>query len=138
MFLSLLERDAVLKRKRDAHIEWELFGDILSRDTTDQFRTFDLLERWFENPDHYMSESIVQLEPSIFRKLVGQYVHIKISFLSSFRYYAFDDKVMKELAGKKLRPRLRSNLDDVSDKSKVSIKKCRRQVRHILTLLIHL
>ena len=45
------------------------------------------------------------------------------------RYYQFDKRVVREILGKKLTGRLRKDLDDVSDKTKVSLKSCRRQVR---------
>ena len=46
-----------------------------------------------------------------------------------FSYYMFDKEVIRELLGKKLTGRLRKDLDDVSEKTGVSLKSCRRQVR---------
>ena len=48
--------------------------------------------------------------------------------LSFFRYYQFDEVVIREILGKKLSQRNRKDLDDVSEKTKTHIKKCRRQV----------
>ena len=56
---------------------------------------------------------------------------IKIVTFSSFflRYYEFDAAVIRELLGKKLSSRNRKDLDDVSEKTKVPLKSCRRQVQ---------
>ena len=51
----------------------------------------------------------------------------KLLFLSN-RYYQFDKDVVREILGKKLTGRLRKDLDDVSEKTRVSLKSCRRQV----------
>lgn len=45
------------------------------------------------------------------------------------RYYEFDKDVIREILGKKLTGRQRKDLDDVCEKTKVSLKSCRRQVR---------
>lgn len=44
------------------------------------------------------------------------------------RYYQFDKEVIRELLGKKLTGRLRKDLDDVSEKTNIPLKSCRRQV----------
>ena len=44
------------------------------------------------------------------------------------RYYQFDKEVVRELLGKKLTGRLRKDLDDVSEKTNITLKSCRRQV----------
>jgi hypothetical protein len=49
--------------------------------------------------------------------------------LKIFSYYKIDEDVMRELAGKKLNPRVRNNLDDISEKLHIPLKRCRRQVQ---------
>ena len=44
------------------------------------------------------------------------------------RYYQFDKEVVRELLGKKLTGRLRKDLDDISEKTNIPLKSCRRQV----------
>ena len=44
------------------------------------------------------------------------------------RYYQFDKEVVRELLGKKLTGRVRKDLDDVSEKTNIPLKSCRRQV----------
>jgi len=42
-----------------------------------------------------------------------------------FRYYDFDDSVMREILGKKLSARQRKDLDEVCEKTGVNLKSCR-------------
>ena len=44
------------------------------------------------------------------------------------RYYQFNKEVVRELLGKKLTGRLRKDLDDISEKTNIPLKSCRRQV----------
>jgi TolA-binding protein len=41
-------------------------------------------------------------------------------------YYGYDEKVIRELLGKKLTQRVRKDLEEVSQKTKVHINGCRR------------
>ena len=45
-----------------------------------------------------------------------------------FSYYAFDKEVLREFLGKKMNAKLRKDMDDVSEKTGVSLESCRRQV----------
>lgn len=49
-----------------------------------------------------------------------------------FRYYAFDDSFVREVLGKKLSKGTKKDLDDISSKTGVTLKSCRRQVNCIL------
>ena len=48
-------------------------------------------------------------------------------FLPS-RYYEFDAAIIREILGKKLSTKNRNNLDDVSEKTHIPLRSCRRQV----------
>ena len=48
-----------------------------------------------------------------------------------FRYYEFDNIVVRELLGKRLTTRLRKDLDDISERTGVSLKSCKRQYDNI-------
>lgn len=48
-----------------------------------------------------------------------------------FRYYSIDDEVAREMLGKKLTSRYRKDLDEISDKTGVKLKSCRRQFDNI-------
>jgi hypothetical protein len=47
------------------------------------------------------------------------------SVVCFYRYYEFDDAVIRELLGKKLSSRHRKDLDEVSEKTCVLLKSCR-------------
>lgn len=49
------------------------------------------------------------------------------------RYYEFDKEVIREILGKKLTGRQRKDLDDVCEKTRISLKSCRRQVQQFGT-----
>ena len=46
----------------------------------------------------------------------------------SKRYYEYNTSVMRELLGFKLTQRQRKDLDDISEKTGVRVRSCRRQV----------
>lgn len=48
--------------------------------------------------------------------------------LVPFRYYAFHDVFVREVLGKKLSKGTKKDLDDISAKTGVTLKSCRRQV----------
>ena len=50
-------------------------------------------------------------------------------------YYTFDDAVVREFLGRKLSGKNRRDLDDVSDKTNVSLKSCQRQFDNIKRVL---
>lgn len=53
-------------------------------------------------------------------------------YLSDFcRYYEFDNIIVRELLGKKLTTRLRKDLDDISERTTVPLKSCKRQYDNI-------
>lgn len=54
-----------------------------------------------------------------------------------FRYYQFDSVVVREILGRKLSSRNRKDMDDVSEKTRIPIRSCRRQVCTGKTLACH-
>lgn len=48
---------------------------------------------------------------------------------SASRYYAFDEAFVREVLGKKLSKGTKKDLDDISAKTGITLKSCRRQVR---------
>eukprot|EP01119_Soliformovum_irregulare_P019309 TRINITY_DN6085_c0_g1_i3.p1 TRINITY_DN6085_c0_g1~~TRINITY_DN6085_c0_g1_i3.p1 ORF type:complete len:452 (-),score=97.47 TRINITY_DN6085_c0_g1_i3:98-1423(-) len=110
-------KEASLRRKAlssGTPFDGQLFPELIGRDTIDQFRNFDLLEPILENPESFHNESLIQIELHVFRKMVNE-------------YYSLNEDFLRELAGKKLRPRLKSNLDDISEKLKMPLRRCIRQ-----------
>ena len=44
--------------------------DIVYRDVLDQYRLFDMLEYYLQNPDVFSVQHIVQIDMSVFRSLL--------------------------------------------------------------------
>lgn len=84
----------------------------------DQYRTFQLIERLLPQPTQLSDQWTFQLTPTTQRILIE-------------KYYDFDDCVIREILGKKLSGRNRKELDEVSEKTSVSIKSCRRQFDNV-------
>jgi hypothetical protein len=60
---------------------------------------------------------------------------------ASTRYYTFDEAFVREVLGKKLSKGTKKDLDDISTKTGITLKSCRRQVgstHNTTTCLAHL
>lgn len=51
-----------------------------------------------------------------------------VMFYASTRYYTFDEAFVREVLGKKLSKGTKKDLDDISTKTGITLKSCRRQV----------
>ncbi|KAL7885827.1 hypothetical protein AOLI_G00061220 [Acnodon oligacanthus] len=94
--------------------ECEASAEVLLSDTMDQFRTFQMCERLLQNPAKLANQLLFQIPPDRQAMLIE-------------RYYAFDDDVVREVLGKKLSKGTKKDLDDVSTKTGITLKSCRRQ-----------
>ncbi|KAL6480275.1 hypothetical protein MHYP_G00113080 [Metynnis hypsauchen] len=94
--------------------ECEASAEVLLSDTMDQFRTFQMCERLLQNPAKLANQLLFQIPPDRQAMLIE-------------RYYAFDDDVVREVLGKKLSKGTKKDLDDVSAKTGITLKSCRRQ-----------
>ncbi|KAH7939682.1 acidic fibroblast growth factor intracellular-binding protein isoform X1 [Rhipicephalus sanguineus] len=92
--------------------------ELLKSDVLDHYRTLQMLERLLHSPVHLAEQWTFQLAPQTQRMLIA-------------RYYDFDQNVVREFLGKKLSSRNRKDLDEVSEKTGVDIKSCRRQFDNI-------
>ncbi|KAJ9595720.1 hypothetical protein L9F63_013083 [Diploptera punctata] len=92
--------------------------ELVSSDVLDHYRTYSLLERLLHNPPKLAEQLAFQIEPQTRRFLIE-------------KYYEFDDAVIRELLGKKLSSRHRKDLDEVSEKTGVLLKSCRRQFDNV-------
>ncbi|XP_065181382.1 acidic fibroblast growth factor intracellular-binding protein-like isoform X1 [Sycon ciliatum] len=95
--------------------------DVLMGEITDQFHAYNMLETWLVTvPPSLAVQSIIPIPPNLQQKLITL-------------YFSFDEhySVPRELIGRKLTGRLRSNLDDVAEKTGVNLKSCRRQFDNI-------
>jgi len=102
------------ERYKDEHLSYE---DILS-ELQNNFRLFGMLEPLLHQPTMFSEQLVWQLDDKVKSQLIT-------------RYYALDDSVARELLGRKLSSRLRKDLDEVSEKTGVPLKSCRRQFDNI-------
>uniref|UniRef100_A0A3P8UYM1 Fibroblast growth factor (acidic) intracellular binding protein a n=1 Tax=Cynoglossus semilaevis TaxID=244447 RepID=A0A3P8UYM1_CYNSE len=107
--------DAVKVRMEGGVLEeCEASADVLLSDTMDQYRTFQMCERLLHSPAKLANQLLFQIPP-----------HRQVVLIE--RYYTFDDAFVREVLGKKLSKGTKKDLDDVSAKTNVTLKSCRRQ-----------
>uniref|UniRef100_A0A3Q3VW73 Uncharacterized protein n=1 Tax=Mola mola TaxID=94237 RepID=A0A3Q3VW73_MOLML len=107
--------DAVKARMEGGVMEeCEASADVLLSDTMDQYRTFQMCERLLHSPAKLGNQLLFQIPP-----------HRQAILIE--RYYAFDDTFVREVLGKKLSKGTKKDLDDISAKTGVTLKSCRRQ-----------
>uniref|UniRef100_A0A672Q673 Fibroblast growth factor (acidic) intracellular binding protein a n=2 Tax=Sinocyclocheilus grahami TaxID=75366 RepID=A0A672Q673_SINGR len=94
--------------------ECEASAEVLLSDTMDQYRTFQMCERLLHHPAKLANQLLFQIPPDRQAMLIE-------------RYYAFDDSFVREVLGKKLSKGTKKDLDDVSLKTGITLKSCRRQ-----------
>lgn len=95
---------------------------IITSDTHDQFRLFHMVERFLQSPPMLARQMLLQISPDVQDILIEG-------------YYQFDKDMVRELLGKKLTGRLRKDLDDVSEKTNIPLKSCRRQFDNVKNVL---
>lgn len=117
------ENEATQRREcDDALKELGASHAIITSDTHDQFRLFYVVERFLQSPPMLARQMLLQISPDVQDMLIE-------------KYYQFDKEVVHELIGKKLTGRLRKDLDDVSEKTNVPLKSCRRQFDNVKNIL---
>lgn len=84
----------------------------------DQYRTFQMIEKLLHIPTQLSEQWTFQMTPQTEKLLIE-------------KYYDFKDTVIREILGKKLSARNRKELEDVSEKTEIGIKSCRRQFDNI-------
>ncbi|XP_028513890.1 acidic fibroblast growth factor intracellular-binding protein B isoform X2 [Exaiptasia diaphana] len=92
--------------------------NVVASDTSDHYRLFDMLAHFIQNPVMLSKQLMVQVSPGTQDELIQ-------------KYYEFDKEVIREILGKKLTGRQRKDLDDVCEKTRVSLKSCRRQFDNV-------
>uniref|UniRef100_A0A8C7V2W2 Fibroblast growth factor (acidic) intracellular binding protein a n=1 Tax=Oncorhynchus mykiss TaxID=8022 RepID=A0A8C7V2W2_ONCMY len=107
--------DAVKVRMEGGVLEeCEASAEVLRSDTMDQYRTFQMCERLLHSPAKLANQLLFQIPPHRQAMLIE-------------RYYTFDGVFVREVLGKKLSKGTKKDLDDVSAKTGVTLKSCRRQ-----------
>lgn len=117
------ENEATQRREcEDALKKLGVSYAIISSDTHDQYRLFFLVERFLQSPPMLARQMLLHVSPDMQDMLIE-------------KYYQFDKEVVRELLGKKLTGRLRKDLDDISEKTNVPLKSCRRQFDNVKNVL---
>ncbi|XP_010898840.1 acidic fibroblast growth factor intracellular-binding protein B isoform X1 [Esox lucius] len=112
---GLTVREAVKARMdQGALLECEANAEVLMSDTMDQFRTFQLCERLLHSPTKLANQLLFQIPSQHQRMLIE-------------KYYEFDSVFAREVLGKKLSKGTKKDLDDISSKTGITLKSCRRQ-----------
>lgn len=112
MYRLASEAVALLKQKGENIFNAPL--ELIASDVLDHYRTYSLLEKVLHTPPKLSENSNFQLEPQSRALLIE-------------KYYSLDDSVSRELLGKKLSSKHRKDLDEVSERTGVRLKSCRRQ-----------
>ena len=118
------EKAVVQRMSKEPAISKEFhdFQSLLLSETQDQFRMFRHLEPYLQSPQTLFNTHLFPLPLAMKQALVEQ-------------YYTFDEEVVREFLGKKLSTRNRKDLDDVSEKTGISLRSCRRQFDNIKQVL---
>ena len=98
------------------------FYQLLQSETEDQYRLFNLLEPYLQNPRTLIKQHVFPIPSHVCKELIEQ-------------YYALDEAVIREFLGKKLNARHRRELDDISKSTGISLKSCCRQFDNIKQVL---
>jgi len=92
--------------------------DLLVSDLHNHYRLFSMWEQLLHNPAMFGDQLIFQLDHDTRDILIE-------------KYYDLDGSVVRELLGKKLSSRLRKDLDEIAEKTGVSLRSCRRQFDNV-------
>jgi hypothetical protein len=92
--------------------------DLIASDILDHYRTYSHLEKFLDAPQKLDSSLSFQLEKTTKMLIID-------------RYYSLDDSVSRELLGKKLSSKYRKDLDEISDRTLIKLKSCRRQFDNV-------
>jgi len=95
---------------------------ILVQEVREQYVLFQSLEPFLRSPLLLNSPMLCSLSPKIKEDLL-------------LNYYEFDKEVMREILGKKMSAKLRKDMDDVSEKTGISLRSCQRQFDNVKNIL---
>lgn len=116
LFLIYFSSEAVIRQRKAVKTNIPL--DLIASDVLDHYRTYAHLEKFLDAPQKLDSSLSFQLEKASKAVIID-------------RYYSLDDTVCRELLGKKLSSKYRKDLDEISEKTMIKLKSCRRQFDNI-------
>lgn len=109
--------EAVIRQRRK--VPSDISIELIASDVLDHYRSYTHLEKYLlDSPQKLDSNLIFQLEKESKMYIISQ-------------YYSLDDKICRELMGKKLSSKYRKDLDEISEKTGIKLKGCRRQFDNI-------
>ena len=111
-----------MEREPDVSFQFRDLQELLLKETADMYRMYFSLLDYLQSPPSFLNQHIFQIPVDVRHRMIEL-------------YYNFDDIVVREFLGKKLSARNRRDLDDVSEKSGVSLQSCRRQFDNIKQVL---
>jgi len=109
---------AQIQQKRGVLQRFSATHDMLLSDTKDHFRTFSMIEPLLKSPLKMAVQQTFQI-PSDTQKMLIE------------KYYEFDQSVVREFLGKKLTTKMRGSIEDMSEKTRVPQRSCRRQFDNV-------
>lgn len=98
------------------------FRGLLEAETEDMYRQFRSLEPYLQSPPTFHNQQVFNIPYNTRTSLIEL-------------YYTFDEVVVREFLGRKLSSKNRKDLDDVSEKTGVALRSCRRQFDNIKQVL---
>lgn len=113
---KIFSSEAVIRQRKKVSSNIPL--DLIASDVLDHYRTYSHLEKFLDAPQKLDSSLSFQLEKASKMLIIDQ-------------YYSLDDSVCRELLGKKLSSKYRKDLDEISEKTTIKLKSCRRQFDNI-------
>ncbi|CRK98577.1 CLUMA_CG012074, isoform A [Clunio marinus] len=113
---GLTSSEAVIRQRKKVASNIPL--ELIASDVLDHYRTYSHLEKFLDAPQKLDSSLSFQLEKASKMHIIDQ-------------YYSLDDAVCRELLGKKLSSKYRKDLDEISERTTIKLKSCRRQFDNI-------
>ncbi|KAL2917362.1 hypothetical protein HK105_203026 [Polyrhizophydium stewartii] len=89
---------------------------------TTQYRNFEIIEGFLHQPRQLSSQPLFPMPQSTKQFLIES-------------YYGFDERVIRELLGKKLTSRVRKELEEVCSRTRVHIISCRRMFDNLKRII---
>eukprot|EP00794_Sanderia_malayensis_P020243 gene20243-22225_t len=122
LWLQGINEEEATRQRRHTDPSINTAISIALTDTRQQYQLFQLLEKFFSSPQSLKRQMLCILPTSVQQTLIE-------------RYYSFDKEVIREFLGKKMSAKLRKDMDDVSEKTGIPLKRCRRQFDNVKNVL---
>lgn len=112
-------KEQILKYDADAK---DVKENIIIKNILDNYYIFNRLEQYLLSPHRLKEQLLFQISSEIADRLIEM-------------YYEYDSIVIREILCHKLTQRQRKDLDDISDKTGVRVKSCRRQFDNLKRII---